>query len=339
LTGKRNVLGRGLAALIPNAPRPPAAPGSTAAVGSPAAFGSTSLPAAETPAGTSPGAVMGVAAAREGLRTVGIEEVHPAPDQPRKTFDDARLEELAASIRAQGVIQPLIVRLRPGGGYQLIAGERRWRAAQRAGLHEVPVVVRDVAAAKAFELAMVENLQREDLNPIEEAEGLDRLIRDFGYTQESLATRVGKDRTTVTNSLRLLKLPAGVRGLVIGGRLSMGHARAILGLEALGAGGTEAMERLGRQTAARELSVRQVEQQVRRERERAAGGGDAEAGASTDPESPARASASARDLELRLSRGLATRVRVVEVSPGAGHLEIHYGSLDQLDGLLRRLLP
>jgi ParB family chromosome partitioning protein len=270
------------------------------------------------------------------LRTVGIEEVHPAPDQPRKTFDDARLEELAASIRAQGVIQPLVVRLRSGGGYQLIAGERRWRAAQRAGLHEVPVVVRDVAAATAFELAMVENLQREDLNPIEEAEGLDRLIREFGYTQESLATRVGKDRTTVTNSLRLLKLPPGVRGLVIGGRLSMGHARAILGLEALGPSGTEAMERLGRQTAARELSVRQVEQQVRRERERAAGG---DAGASPDADAPARPSASARDLELRLSRSFGTRVRVVESGPGTGRLEIHYGSLDQLDGLLTRLLP
>jgi len=338
LTGKRNVLGRGLAALIPNAPRGPASPGAPA--------DSTPLPPGRPASdgaapGSSPsvGSVTSAPPAREGLRTVGIEEVHPAPDQPRKTFDDARLEELAASIRAQGVIQPLVVRLRAGGGYQLIAGERRWRAAQRAGLHEVPVVVRDVAAAKAFELAMVENLQREDLNPIEEAEGLDRLIREFGYTQESLATRVGKDRTTVTNSLRLLKLPAGVRSLVIGGRLSMGHARAILGLEALGTSGTEAMERLGRQTAARELSVRQVEQQVRRERERAAGGGEAGAGAGADPEGPPRASASARDLELRLSRGLGTRVRVVEASPGTGRLEIHYGSLDQLDGLLARLLP
>src|SRR5207253_4790059 len=117
--------------------------------------------------------------AREGLRTVGIEEVHPAPDQPRKTFDDARLEELAASIRAQGVIQPLVVRQRAGGGYELIAGERRWRAAQRAGLHEVPAVVRDVAPARAFEMAMVENLQREDLNPLEEAAGYERLIAEF----------------------------------------------------------------------------------------------------------------------------------------------------------------
>jgi len=339
LTGKRNVLGRGLAALIPNAPRPPSPSGNPGGASPPAAAGATPLPAGSlSPANGAPAAVVNGPPAREGLRTVGIEEVHPAPDQPRKTFDDARLEELAASIRAQGVIQPLVVRLRAGGGYQLIAGERRWRAAQRAGLHEVPVVVRDVAEANAFELAMVENLQREDLNPIEEAEGLDRLIRDFGYTQESLAARVGKDRTTVTNSLRLLKLPPGVRGLVIGGRLSMGHARAILGLEAIGPSGTEAMERLGRQTAARELSVRQVEQQVRRERERASSGGDSGAGGG-DAESPTRASASARDLELRLTRSFGTRVRVVEASPGTGRLEIHYGSLDQLDGLLARLLP
>lgn len=317
---KRNALGRGLAALIPGAPpRPPGAP----TAGNEASSASSVVVAAS---GSTP--------LREGLRTVGIEVVHPAPDQPRKTFDDARLEDLAASIRAQGVIQPLIVRLREGGGYEIIAGERRWRAAQRAGLHDVPVIVRDTAAAQAFELAMVENLQREDLNPIEEAEGLDRLIRDFGYTQESLAARVGKDRTTVTNSLRLLKLPPGVRGLVIGGRLSMGHARAILGLEALGTDGTEAMEKLGRLAAARELSVRQVEQVVRRERERPTEDGGEEA----TPAAP-RQTASARDLELRLSHRLGTRVRVVEADGSSGRLEIHYASLDQLDGILTKLLP
>jgi ParB family chromosome partitioning protein len=319
LSVKRNALGRGLAALIPGAPaRPPGTPAS----------------GQESPPASTGVASAGSMPPREGLRTVGIEEVHPALDQPRKAFDDARLEDLAASIRAQGVIQPLIVRLREGGGYEIIAGERRWRAAQRAGLHDVPVIVRDTAAAEAFELAMVENLQREDLNPIEEAEGLDRLIRDFGYTQESLAARVGKDRTTVTNSLRLLKLPPGVRGLVIGGRLSMGHARAILGLEALGTEGTDAMEKLGRLAAARELSVRQVEQVVRRERERPTDGGGDEAA----PAAP-RQSASARDLELRLSHRLGTRVRVVESDGTSGRLEIHYGSLDQLDGILTKLLP
>ena len=319
MTVKRNALGRGLAALIPGAPRP---------MGTGAGPVAPSIPGGGEPSTSAP-----TAGPREGLRTVGIEEVHPAADQPRKTFDDARLEELAESIRAQGVIQPLVVRQRPGGGYELIAGERRWRAAQRAGLHEVPVVIRDVAAATAFELAMVENLQREDLNPIEEAEGLDRLIRDFGYTQESLAARVGKDRTTVTNSLRLLKLPPGVRGLVIGGRLSMGHARAILGLEARGPSSVEAMERLGRQAAARELSVRQVEQIVKRERD------DHAAGEAPAPAPAAGQTASARDLELRLSRSLGTRVRVVESGPGTGRLEIRYGSLDQLDGILAKLLP
>ena len=303
MTTKRQALGRGLAALIPGAAAPEASSGEPER-------------RAEPP--------------REGLRTVAIEDVHPSRTQPRKNFDDTRIDELAASIRNQGIIQPLIVRLRESGGYEIIAGERRWRAAQRAGLHEVSVVVRDTAPAVAFELAMVENLQRQDLNPIEEAEGFDRLIREFGYTQESLASRVGKDRTTVTNALRLLKLPAGVRTLVIAGRLSMGHARAILGLETLPTGAVEAMERMARVAAARELSVRQVEQLVRREREPSAASAPAE---------PSRPSASVRDLETRLARSLGTRVRVVEAGPGRGQLAIHYGSLDELDRILAKLLP
>jgi len=305
MSTKRQALGRGLAALIPGAAAPEPAPSAEA-----------ERRQAEP--------------AREGLRTVAIEDVHPMRGQPRKSFDDARIDELAASIRAQGIIQPLIVRLRDGGGYELIAGERRWRAAQRAGLHQVPVVVRDSAAAEAFELAMVENLQRQDLNPIEEAEGFDRLIREFGYTQESLAGRVGKDRTTITNALRLLKLPPGVRSLVIAGRLSMGHARAILGLETLPTGAVEAMERMARQASARDLSVRQVEQLVRRARE---------APGDSAPEAPVRPTASARDLETRLSRSLGARVRVVEAGPGRGQLAIHYASLDELDRLLAKLLP
>jgi ParB family chromosome partitioning protein len=297
---KRQALGRGLAALIPSAAPPPA-------------------PAA-APAATPAGAARG-----DGLRTVAIEDVHPSPGQPRKQFDDARLEELAASIRAQGIIQPLVVRLREAGGYELIAGERRWRASQRAGLHEVPVVVRDVAEKRAFEMALVENLQREDLNPIEEAQGFERLIAEFGYTQEALAGRVGKDRSTVANALRLLRLPESVRGFVTEGRLSMGHARALLGLEA-----ADAIERLARRVMARELSVRQVETLVKRERE---GGAEREA-----PE-PARVSASARDLGERLTRALGTRVKVIEDGPGKGRLEISYHTLDQLDVVLSRILP
>jgi ParB family chromosome partitioning protein len=297
---KRQALGRGLAALIPGAPSPEA-------------------PAVAAPSGP------GRPDASGGLRIVAIEDVHPSAGQPRKLFDDARLDELAASIRAQGIIQPLVVRLREGGGYELIAGERRWRAAQRAGLHEVPAVVRDVAEKRAFEMALVENLQREDLNPIEEAQGFERLISEFGYTQEALATRVGKDRSTVANALRLLRLPDGVRSLVTEGRLAMGHARALLGLDS-----ALAIERLARRVVARELSVRQVEALVKRERD---GQGDDKA-----PAAPKSPSASARDLQERLSRALGTRVRVVEQGPGKGHLEITYHSLDQLDAVLARIL-
>ncbi|HVU52957.1 MAG TPA: ParB/RepB/Spo0J family partition protein [Polyangia bacterium] len=292
---KRQALGRGLAALIPGA-KPPEAP--------PAAGGRAGRDA-------------------DGLRTVAIEEVHPCPGQPRKQFDDARLDELAASIKAQGIIQPLVVRLREAGGYELIAGERRWRAAQRAGLHEVPAVVRDVAEKRAFEMALVENLQREDLNPIEEAQGFERLIEEFGYTQEALAGRVGKDRSTVANSLRLLRLPTPVRALVTEGRLQMGHARALLGLES-----SEAIERLARRVVARDLSVRQVEALVKHERE----------GGPKAPAAPRAPSSSARDLGERLSRALGTRVRVVESGPGQGHLEVAYHSLDQLDAMLAKML-
>jgi ParB family transcriptional regulator, chromosome partitioning protein len=299
-TIKRKALGRGLAALIPGAGAPTLAP----------------VAAATTMAGRGSGA---------GLQLVAIEDVHPSRQQPRKMFDEARIDELATSIRAQGVIQPLVVRQREGGGYELIAGERRWRAAQRAGLHEVPAVIRDVAPTRAFEMAMVENLQREDLNPIEEASGYQRLINELGYTQESLAARVGKDRTTISNALRLLRLPEEVRDLVIAGRVSMGHARALLGLES-----ADAMVRLGRRVAARDLSVRQVEGLVRRER-----GGNGGPGGSP----PAPPSASARDLAERLSRGVGARVKVVESGPGRGHLELHYHSLDELDALIGRLLP
>jgi ParB family chromosome partitioning protein len=299
---KRKALGRGLAALLPGA----------------------SAPAPATPI-SEPVRTMMPRGLGDGLRTVPVEEVHPSATQPRKSFDDARLQELAESIRAQGIIQPLVVRVREGGGFELIAGERRWRAAQRAGLHEVPVVVREIAADRAFEMALVENLQREDLNPIEEAEGYQRLVSEYGYTQESLASRVGKERSTVANALRLLKLPAPVRTLVVGGQLGMGHARALLGLEA-----EAAIERLARQTVSRGLSVRQVETLVRREREPAK---DEAAG------TPARQSSAARDLTERLQRALVTKVKLVEEGQGRGKIEIHYGSLDELDAILARILP
>ncbi len=307
MIGKRRALGRGLAALIPEAPAPAGGNGHDA-------------PAAASTADVAPAAPRG-----QGLFVVGIEEVHPGPHQPRKSFDDGRLDELAESIKTQGIIQPLVVRRSPDGdGYELIAGERRWRAAQRAGLHEVPVVVRDVAERQVFEMALVENLQRADLNPIEEAEGYQRLFNEFGYTQEALAERVGKDRSTVANALRLLKLPPLVRELVVGGRLAMGHARALLGLDS-----DTAIERVARMTVARDLSVRQVEALVRKERK--------DADEATPPPAP-EVSTAARDLAQRLERHLGTRVKVVESDGKSGKLEIQYHSLDQLDGILEKIL-
>jgi ParB family chromosome partitioning protein len=289
---KRQALGRGLAALIPTGEEP-------ATDGSPRA-----------PAGN-------------GLRILDIESIHPSSKQPRKHFDDSRLDELAESIRSQGIIQPLVVRVREHGGFELVAGERRWRAAQRAGLHQVPAVVREVAESQAFEMALVENLQREDLNPIEEAEGYQRLVAEFGYTQESLSARVGKDRSTVANALRLLKLPPAVRSMVVEGRLNMGHARALLGLES-----DPAIERLARQAASRGLSVRQVEALVKRERET-----DDRTAQPPTPQSPA-----ARDLVHRLEQALATRVKLVESSPKSGRIEVYYSSLDELDAILAKIL-
>jgi ParB family chromosome partitioning protein len=289
---KRRALGRGLAALIPGATAPP--PPTVATRG-------------------------------RDYFLCPIEEVARAPDQPRQTFDEASLAELAASIREQGVIQPLIVRQGDGGGYMIIAGERRWRAAQRAGLRLIPVIVKEATPAQAFELALVENLQRDDLNPIEEAEAYRRLLEEFGYKQEELAQRVGKERSSVTNSLRLLRLPEAVRGMCASGQLSMGHARALLGCDS-----EAAILRLARAVAARGLSVRQTEEAVRRLR--AGGKRGAKSGKGPEP------SASVRDLESRLRRARGARVKVVQRSAQAGHLQIDYASLDELDRLLERLL-
>jgi ParB family chromosome partitioning protein len=250
-----------------------------------------------------------------------IESIFPSARQPRKHFDNARLDELAETIRNQGIIQPLVVRSRAGGGFELVAGERRWRAAQRAGLHQVPAVVRETTESQAFELALVENLQREDLNPIEEAEAYQYMVAEHGYTQESLSLRVGKDRSTVANALRLLKLPPAVRAMVREGRLNMGHARALLGLE-----NDHDIERLARQAVSHGLSVRQVESLVKRERK----GDGHPAAAPVSPE--------ARDLVHRLEQALATRVKLVQSSPKSGRLEIHYHSLDELDAVLARIL-
>ncbi len=297
--GKRRALGRGLSALLPTAGRPPA-----------------SAPAARGPETTG---------ASRSYFLAPVEEIHASPNQPRKRFADAELDELAQSIRAHGVIQPLIVRARAGGGFILIAGERRWRAAQRAELLEVPVVVQDVSSRDSFERALVENLQRSDLNPIEEAEAYQRLVGEHGYTQEQVAERVGKERSTVTNSLRLLKLPSGVREKVEEGVLTMGHARALLGLESV-----SEIEVVSRQVVSKGLSVRATEALVRQR----------QAGAKAKPApKPARKSPSVRDVENRLTKSLGAQVALLEAKKGkGGRIEIRYADLDDLDRLLERLL-
>ena len=190
-------------------------------------------------------------------QNVPVEQLFPNPDQPRRAFSDGALSELAASIREKGVIQPLIVRPSPDGeGYQIVAGERRWRAAQRAQVHEVPVIVRDFDDTEVLEVAIIENIQRSDLNPIEEAQGYRQLMDRFGHTQEQLATAMGKSRSHIANLMRLLGLPEDVLTMIRDGRLTAGHARALIT--------TDDPSGLARQVVARGLSVREVEELVKK---------------------------------------------------------------------------
>src|SRR5512133_4056117 len=263
-------------------------------------------------------AVVPIASGRQ-LLALPLEAIERNPEQPRKRFDELKLEELANSIREHGIVEPILVR-RDGGRYRILAGERRWRAAQRAGLKEIPAVVREASERQAFELALVEHLQREDLNAVEEAEAYEVLIDDHGLTQEAIAQRVGKDRSTVANALRLLKLPAEVRDLVKEGRLDMGHARALLGLD-----GEEAIRRAAQRVVREGLSVRATEALVRQ---------------LTRKEPPARNPAeppAIRALATRLQRRLGTRCRVLPKSAVAGRLEVEYTSLAELDGILAKI--
>lgn len=193
-----------------------------------------------------------------GAAMLNINEIEPNRNQPRKSFSESGLEELAKSIEQNGIIQPILVRPMSDGSYQLIAGERRWRAARMAGLHEVPVTIREMSDEEASVFALIENLQREDLSPVEEAEGLKSLIESYGFTQEEAADRVGKSRTAVTNTLRLLKLPSPVLQILSDGKITAGHARALLGLD-----DEKEMLRIAQVTVAQELSVRQVEKMVK----------------------------------------------------------------------------
>lgn len=276
---KRPALGRGLSALIPDAP--------------PAPTGERSL-------------------------DVDSDLLRPNKFQPRTSMDDTRIEELARSIRSNGIIQPIVVR-KVDGGYEIVAGERRWRAAQRAGLLKVPVVVRDIPEDRLLAVALIENIQREDLNPIEEAHAYRRLADEYSLTQEQIADAVGKDRSSVANYLRLLKLPQEVRANLGSGALSMGHARALLGLP-----DEAAQLRVSRDVVAKSLSVRETEALVKK---------------ATEPR-PAQAAPEkdvhTRAAEERLRFVLGTRVRIARARKG-GSIEIDFGSEDELQRLYELL--
>jgi len=275
-----------------------------------------------SPASARPGVDYGVG----NVFTCPLERIFPQRGQPRQHFAPEKLDELAQSLKEHGLLEPLVVRRRGEGEFELIAGERRWRAAQRAGLREVLVVVRDVSAKDAFELALIENVQREDLDPIEFAEALDRLLREHGYSQEKLAERVGKDRSTIANALRLLKLPKPVRERVVQGELSEGHARALLG-----APSDQALVELADKVVKGRLSVRQTESLVR------AAKANAGAKDGTAPAAPKGKSANVRDIESRLERRLGARVELRDRGE-SGELAIKYGNWDDLDRILDVIL-
>jgi ParB family chromosome partitioning protein len=265
-----------------------------------------------------------VQAGAPGVREVPVERLHRNPDQPRRLFSEAEIAELAASIRDKGVLQPILVRPMPGGadGWQIIAGERRWRASQKAGLKVVPVLERDIDDAAVFEIAVVENVQREDLNIMEEAAAYATLISRFDHTQDSVAGVVGKSRSHVANILRLLNLPSAVQEHLVTGRLTAGHARALIT--------APDAEALAERVIADGLNVRQTEALARQATE------------GSRPARPARSdagegSADIMALEQDLSDAVGLKVRIVDKN-GRGEVVVSYGSLEQLDDLCRRLM-
>ena len=260
---------------------------------------------------------------RPSKNTAAIEDLHPGRMQPRVRIDAEALAELAASIREHGVLEPSLVRKRPAGGFEIIAGERRWRAAQQAGLKAVPIFVHELDDEQAFEAALVENLQREDLNPLETARAFQRLVDDYGYTQETIAAKVGKERSTVANALRLLKLPDEVAVLIEDGQLSEGHGRALLAAPSV-----SIMKKLARSAVSKGWSVREAERQARR-----AARGDG----SPTSKKPSAKSANVRDLEQRLSRALGSTTTIHESGKERGQIRINYASFDELDRLIDKL--
>jgi ParB family chromosome partitioning protein len=258
-------------------------------------------------------------AERKGIVNLGIEEIRRDEKQPRKHFDDARISELAESIKSKGLLLPLLVR-RDSKGYVLIAGERRWRAAQKAGLRELPALVREVSDKEAFELALIENIQRQDLNPVEEAEAFHRLTEEHGLTQEELAARVGKERSTVANALRLLRLPDAIKASLVSGKLSMGHARALLAVQ-----DEHDLKKIADKVIAEELSVRATEQLVARLKSK------------KQPRRKDDQSSNAKHVVEKLQRKLGVKVELKDKG-GKGSLEIRYQTLAELDRILAAIL-
>lgn len=259
---------------------------------------------------------------------IDIDLIDPNQAQPRSYFDENRLEELTQSIRANGIVQPLLVRKR-GGRYQLVAGERRWRAAQRAGLQKVPAVIRDVPDDKVLELALIENIQRQELNAIEEANAYKKLIETLGLTQEMVAQRVGRDRSFITNYLRLLRLPEDVQQLVVEEKISAGHARALLGVD-----DHDIQRRVARDIIESSLSVRETEKTIKR----IIAGDNVESTTKSIP-SPKRTDANVQAAETKLKRRFGTNVKIVPNGKGAGgKIEIEYYSDADLDRIYQLLM-
>jgi ParB family chromosome partitioning protein len=283
-----------------------------------ALLGEAARPAAAPSAGEAPGS-------KGGVRDVEVARIRPNPNQPRVQFDEDALDELAESIRLRGVLQPIL--LRPDGDdYMIIAGERRWRAAQRARLHAIPAIVREIDETTTSELALIENIQRQDLNPLEEAEGYRQLIQRHGHTQDEVGRIVHKSRSHVANLLRLLDLPDFVRQSLLQGDISMGHARAVAT--------SEDPEDLTREIIAKGLSVRQAEARARRERARPGPGADI--GRASARNAAKVVDADLEVLERQLGDLLGLKVQVMHKGQG-GAVTLHYSSLDQLDMICQRL--
>jgi ParB family chromosome partitioning protein len=296
---KRKALGRGLSALLPARPLPPAAPPAAASSATPHATGAPAQ--------------------------IPVSEIHANPLQPRTTFEPTRLEELAQSIRVNGIIQPLVVR-KATDGYELVAGERRWRAAKIAGMQTVPAIIQDFSHERLLEIALIENIQREDLNPIEAAHAFDRLAREMGLSHEEIGRRTGKDRSTIANSVRLLKLPPEVQQFVVDGKLAMGQARAILAIP-----DASAQIEAAQKAIAQGLSTRQVEALVRNLTEN-------QSPIPKLPPIPEPLDANARAAIGELERVLGTRVRIVPRGDNRGRIEIEYYSQDDLSRIYSQIV-